>query len=57
MTLGRLVKGLREKSYEVHIIDTAEGGDDEDETPELGVGLLGYNEPRVFSPAMSWSYD
>ncbi len=57
MTLGRLVKGLREKSYEVHIINTAEGGDDEDETPEPGVGLLGYNEPRVFSPAMSWSYD
>lgn len=50
MTLGRLVKGLRRKNHEVHIIHTAEAGSDEDETPLRGFGLPVYKEVRVGLP-------
>jgi UDP-2,3-diacylglucosamine pyrophosphatase LpxH/glycosyltransferase involved in cell wall biosynthesis len=50
MTLGRLVKGLRGKGHDVHIIHTAQAGGDEDETPMRGFGLPGYKEVRVGLP-------
>jgi UDP-2,3-diacylglucosamine pyrophosphatase LpxH len=50
MTLGRLVKGLKEKGHEVHVMHTALGQSVEEETQMRGVSLPGYHEVRVGLP-------
>ena len=50
MTLGRLVKGIKEKGHEVHVMHTALGDAAEEETQMRGVSLPGYHEVRVGLP-------
>ncbi len=50
MTLGRLVKGLKRKGHEVHVMHTADGQAVGEETLLRGVSLPGYQEVRVGLP-------
>lgn len=50
MTLGRLVKGLKMKGHEVHVMHTAHGQPAGEETLLRGVSLPGYQEVRVGLP-------
>lgn len=50
MTLGRLVKGLKKCGHEVHVMHTALGGPDDEQTRMSGLSLPGYQEVRVGLP-------
>lgn len=50
MTLGRIVKGLRDRGHELHLIHTAGSGQDQDETSLRGLALPGYQEVRIGLP-------